>query len=175
MGLKQLKTDYCCYIKRTQEEYTILIIWVDNFLAMSTNEDLNNEIEKDLNLHFKVKSLGQPNLLLGIKIHVGVETIKLSQSHYIDCLLDKYGLMNANPASTPMDLNVKLDIDTKNDEKEAEAEENLKINHDYAQLIGSLMYLALATCPDISYAVNRLAQFTSNPKAIHWTAVKRIF
>ena len=154
MGLKQFKTNYCCYIKRTEEEYTILIIWVDDFLAMSANKDLNNKIEKDLNLHFKVKSLGQPNLLLGIKIHVGVKTIKLSQSHSIDFLLDKYGLMDANPVSTPMDLNVKLDIDTKNDEKEAEAEEDLKINHGYAQLIGSLMYLALATRPDISYAVN---------------------
>ena len=37
------------------------------------------------------------------------------------------------------------------------------------------MYLALASRPDISYAVNRLAQFTSNPKGVHWTAVKRIF
>ena len=37
------------------------------------------------------------------------------------------------------------------------------------------MYLALASRPDISYVVNRLAQFTSNPKAIHWMAVKKIF
>ena len=101
---------------------------------MLTNKDLNNKIEKDLNLHFKVKSLGQPNLLLGIKIHIGVETIKLSQSHYINFLLDKYGSTDANPVSTPMDLNVKLDINTKNDEKEAEAKENLKINDSYTQL-----------------------------------------
>ena len=37
------------------------------------------------------------------------------------------------------------------------------------------MYLALASRPDISYAVNRLAQFTSNPKGVHWTTIKRIF
>ena len=62
--------------------------------------------------------------------------------------------MDANPVSTPMDLNVKLDIETKNKEQEAEAKEDLKINHGYAQLIGSLMYLALASHPNISYAVN---------------------
>ena len=37
------------------------------------------------------------------------------------------------------------------------------------------MYFALATCPDISFAVNRLAQSTANPKPMHWTAVKRVF
>ena len=37
------------------------------------------------------------------------------------------------------------------------------------------MYLALASCPNITYSVNQLAQFTSNPKAMLWTAVKRIF
>ena len=58
MGFKQLKTDYCCYIKRAEEEYSILVIWVDDFLATSTNKDLNNEIQKNLNTHFKVKSLG---------------------------------------------------------------------------------------------------------------------
>ena len=37
------------------------------------------------------------------------------------------------------------------------------------------MYLALASQPDVSYMVNRLAQLTSDPKGVHWTAVKRIF
>ena len=174
MGFKQLKTDYCCYIKRAEEEYSILVIWVDDFLATSTNEDLNNEIQKNLNTHFKVKSLGRPTLLLGIKIKIGDNTIQLSQAHYIDFLLEKYRLKDANPVATPMDPNVKLDMEAKEAE-EASGKEDLKIGHGYAQLIGSLMYLALATRPDISYAVNRLAQFTSNPKPVHWTALKRIF
>ena len=71
-----------------------------------------------------------------------------------------------------MDPNVKLET---KEAKEASEKENPKIEHGYAQLIGSLMYLALATRPDISYVVNRLAQFTLSPKTVHWTAVKRIF
>ena len=150
------------------------MVWVDDFLALSTKENLNNDIEHDLNIHFKVKSLGQPNLLLGIKINIKDNHISLSQTHYIDFLLDKYGLTDANPVSTPMDPNVKLDMDVKNEEQ-SETDTHPNIGHGYAQLIGSLMYLALATRPNISFAVNRLAQFTLNPKAIHWTAVKRIF
>jgi hypothetical protein len=37
------------------------------------------------------------------------------------------------------------------------------------------MYLAIGTRRDIAYSVQRLAQFTQNPKPIHWTAVKCIF
>jgi len=42
-------------------------------------------------------------------------------------------------------------------------------------LLGPLMYLAITTRPDISYAVGVLARFNSNPGPIHWKAVKHVF
>lgn len=45
----------------------------------------------------------------------------------------------------------------------------------FAETIGKLSYAALCTRPDISYAVNTLAQFSSRPYPIHWTAIKRVF
>lgn len=150
-----------------------MIVWVDNFLSLSTQETLNDDIENDLNKHFKVKSLGVPNLLLGIKLTIGDEYISLSQSHYINILLEKYGMVDANPVSTLMDPNMKLDV--AEDKEPINGNHNPKIEHGYTQLIGSLMYLTIATHPNISYAVNQLAQYTSNPKPLHWTAVKRIF
>ena len=42
-------------------------------------------------------------------------------------------------------------------------------------LIGSLMYLVIGTWPDIAYSVQCLAQFTQDPKPVHWTTFKRIF
>ena len=136
---------------------------------------INDATEKDLKAHFDVKSLGQPNLLLGMKIHQTDHTITLSQTHYIDILLEKFGLTNANPVSTPMDVNVKLDYVAEGQEEEEQGEKDEKITHGYAALIGSLMYLAIGTRPDITFAVNKLAQFTQNPRQIHWTAVKRVF
>ena len=44
----------------------------------------------------------------------------------------------------------------------------------YSQIIGSLMYLAGATRPDISYAVSKLSRFTSNPGDDHWKALGRV-
>ena len=48
-------------------------------------------------------------------------------------------------------------------------------NVPYREAIGSLMYAALGTCPDISFAVSFLAQFMQNPGRPHWEALKRVF
>ena len=44
----------------------------------------------------------------------------------------------------------------------------------YSQIIGSLMYLASATRPDISFAVSKLSRFVSNLEDTHWHALERV-
>jgi hypothetical protein len=44
----------------------------------------------------------------------------------------------------------------------------------YSQIIGSLMYLASATRPDISFAVSKLSKFMSNPGTDHWHSLERV-
>jgi hypothetical protein len=172
LGYTQLKSDYCCYHRSHGNDTSILLIWVDDFISISTNDKLNDRIEEELRSHFKVKSLGQPSLIISVKIRQGDHVIKLSQTHYIDKLLSKYGLQDANPVSTPMDVTIKLD-----DTEEAPDEEKISSlsKFGYANLIGSLMYLAVATRPDIAYSVTKLAQYTSAPRSKHWTAIKRVF
>jgi len=114
-------------------------------------------------------------MLLGIKLYQEDHLIILSQTHFIDTLLKKFGLDNANPVSTPMDSNVKLNELEETEEIIDQGEPDSKLSTGYAMLIGSLMYLALGTRPDIAYSVNKLAQFMHNPKLKHWTAVKQIF
>jgi hypothetical protein len=45
----------------------------------------------------------------------------------------------------------------------------------YRSAIGALMYLAVATRPDIACAVGQCARYMQNPGKEHWQAVKRIF
>jgi hypothetical protein len=45
----------------------------------------------------------------------------------------------------------------------------------YREAIGSLMYIAIATHPDISFAVSCLSQFLKNLGEAHWQAVKWVF
>ena len=66
--------------------------------------------------------------------------------------------------TTPLDPEVKLSKDQapQNDEEHQQMKNIL-----YSQLVGALMYLAIATRPDIAYAVGVLACFSSNPGSAH--------
>ena len=48
-------------------------------------------------------------------------------------------------------------------------------NIPYHEAVGSLMYVSLGTCPDITYAVQTVSRFSKNPGQAHWEAVKQIF
>jgi len=55
--------------------------------------------------------------------------------------------------------------------------ENIEAMHcvPYLQAVGSLLYLATATCPDISYTIGVLAHFSKNPGLQHWKIMKHLF
>jgi hypothetical protein len=178
IGFIQLKADPCCYLWHQGEEFDMLLIWVDDIISIASNTARNDIVEQDLGGKFEIKALGRPKMLLGMGISQNHEdhSIKLFQTAYVDSLLKKHGLEDANPVSTPMDPNTKLDHDPNNtNDPVTEGDLSERASASYATLIGSLMYLAIGTRPDIAYSVQRLAQFTQDPKPVHWTAVKRIF
>ena len=43
---------------------------------------------------------------------------------------------------------------------------------EYQSAIGNLMHLLVSSRPDITFVVNNLAQFNSNPQKEHWTTLK---
>lgn len=80
-------------------------------------------------------------------------------------------MSDSKPVTTPLDGNVKLSKEMKPKTTE-EVEEMKKVL--YRSLIGSLMYLAVSTRPDIAYAVSTLSQFNQNPGSGHWISAKRV-
>jgi len=86
---------------------------------------------------FDVTDLGDPSRIVGIEINRTQDSLTILQPLYIDSILRKYGMESANPVSTPLDPNHKLEPN----------KENREPNHsnEYASLIGSLQYLAIAT------------------------------
>ncbi|KAG8182314.1 hypothetical protein JTE90_013918 [Oedothorax gibbosus] len=84
---------------------------------------------------------------------------------YIGDLLRKFNIEDAKTVTTPMDPNQTLPTEMcpKNDAERSEMEDI-----PYQSSIGSLMYLSVATRPDITRSVNFLSQFNNNPRKLHW-------
>jgi hypothetical protein len=76
------------------------------------------------------------------------------------------------PSSTPIEPSIPL----LRSQSPSKLEDIAKMkNVPYREAVGSLMYAAMGTRPDIAFATSTVAQFSDNPGWIHWEAVKRIF
>jgi hypothetical protein len=172
-------SDYCCYIRRQGENFAIVLVWVDDLVVFTNSPAESDHVERELKQKFEIKTLGEPSLLLGMKITRDKENqiTTLSQAHYIDKILHRVGLQDVNPVSTPLDPNVNLETNEVEQDKSGNDQE---FDHDrasgiYAQAIGSLMYVAIGTQKDIAYTIHTLAKFTKSPQSKHWTTIKQIF
>ncbi|UYV68405.1 hypothetical protein LAZ67_5004222 [Cordylochernes scorpioides] len=169
MGLEQMKTDNCVYIKR-EEGVLLVTIYVDDLIIAAERKDTLISFKESMKKIFKIKDLGKINYCLGIRIQTEKDgSISIDQEKYIEELLAKYRMKEAKPISTPMDSNSKL---TKISSIEGENEPVKK--EEYQSLIGSLIYLSVSTRPDIAYAVSALGQFSNDPRRQHWNAAKRV-
>jgi hypothetical protein len=135
----------------------MLCLYVDDILIFSTKIEVINDVKSFLSKSFDMKDLGESDVILNIKLIKDENGITLSQSHYVGKVLNRFGYMGSKPSPTPYDPSVIL-------------RKNKKIANDqlrYSQIIGSLMYLASARRPDISFIVSKLSRFISNPGSDH--------
>ena len=165
-GFQPLRSDPCAYIRRNGEHLEIITVWVDDLLLFATSDDLMNKMKNEIKSEWTVTDLGDPAKIIGIEITKIDDSIMLSQEKYIENILKREGMDDANPVSVPMDPNDKI-------KPNPDGNEGSKSNS-YAKLLGELQFLSNATRPDITYAVNRLAAYTANPSLQHVGAVKRI-
>jgi len=75
------------------------------------------------------------------------------------------------PVSTTMEpvLQSSKDMSPKNNKEHMHMK-----NTPYLEAVGSIMYLAITTRPDIAYSAGILARFGSNPGPEHWNAMKHL-
>lgn len=146
---------------------------MDDILIISDTSDAEERVVAELSSKFKMKDLGEAKTILGFTVKRNKEyrQISISQKRYIDDMLKKYGMDDCKPVSTPLDTNQRISKEMCPTSEEG-IEEMRKMT--YRECIGSLLYAAQITRPDINFAVNLLSRFCENPGRAHWTAVKRI-
>ncbi|WVZ53539.1 hypothetical protein U9M48_004466 [Paspalum notatum var. saurae] len=163
-GFAVNETDSCVYYRYGGGKGVILCLYVDDILIFGTDIDVINEIKSFLSTKFDMKDLGEADMILNIKLIKDESGITLSQTHYVEKVLSQFGYIDSKPSPTPYDPSVTL-----------KKNKRIGVNQlKYSQIIGSLMYLASATRPDISFAVSKLSRFMSNPGTDHWHALERV-
>ena len=118
--------------------------------------------------------LGPCKWLLSIKItrDEQASTIALSQHAYVDSIVTRFNFDDLKPSSIAMDPAAPL---LKSQSPTTLADIAKMANVPYREAVGSLMYAAMGTRPDIAFATSTVAQFLENPGRDYWEAVKRIF
>ena len=145
-----VEIDKCVYTKCTEKECVIIALYVDDMLIFGTSLSVVHSTKRVLASQFDMKDMGEAKVILGVNITRMGDSIMLSQEHYVEKILKRFGHFDVKPVSTPYDANTHL---MKN-------QGDLVGKAEYAHIIGSLMHLMNFSRPDIAYAMCRLSRYT---------------
>lgn len=164
-GLTETSADPCVFVNNKGEFLTILAIHVDDGLIISESMEVINLLMSDLEQEFEITT-SSVNHYLGLQIEQFKDgSIFLNQEAYARAVLERYNMENTNAVAIPADRG-QMYSEMGNDSK--------IINAPYRQAVGSLLYLSVATRPDITFSVHNASQHLEKPEKMHWNAVKRI-
>ncbi|KAK2420319.1 putative mitochondrial protein [Trifolium repens] len=164
-GFKASKCDPSLFMMKTGSLHLIVLVYVDDIIITGSSLPHIQSLISKLNAEFALKHLGVLDYFLGIEVfHLADGSLLLSQAKYIRDLLSKAKMDNANGMPTPMASTLKL---SKVGFVPVEDPTHFR------SIVGALQYATL-TRPEISFSVNKVCQFLSNPLEEHWKAVKRI-
>ena len=113
-----------------------------------------------------MKDLGESAYILGIKIYRDRSNslIGLSQSTYIDKVLDRFSIQDSKRGFLSMSYGISLSK-TQCPMTQDERDRISKIP--YTSAIRSIMYAMLCTRPDVSYALSITSRYQSDPGKSH--------
>jgi len=172
VGFKQAHSDPCLFYKRKDGRILMVGTYVDDLLVVGTDRDIG-KFATSLGETFDLQYQGELSYYLGIQFHKTNDgSIFIYQKKYISEIEDRFSkhLEGTYPRRIPMQANDKdVLIKRRDDEAELDQEE-----YPYRELIGCLMYASVCTRPDISFAVNVLARFVSDPAKRHWDYAIRV-
>lgn len=165
IGFVMSEYDNCLWFNTTTK--VMVAIYVDDLLVTGPQDEIN--IFKDqMKKEFEMVDSGQVEYFLGIQVRRGGGdgAYIWCQEHYIDKLLKQWDMEEAHEVSVPMQRGLYL--------SKRKPEEPACDKTDYQSAVGSLMYVMMATRPDIAYAVAHLSKFCNDPSITHWNALKRV-
>jgi hypothetical protein len=166
LGFRPCFSDPSVFV--TEDRSQIIGLYVDDMLIFGRSLQAVDATVQGIKALWEIKDLGDVSLILGLKIvrDRASKTLKINQTHYIQSLMERFRLQNANSIGLPVgDRNALV----QGASSEPQADQAL-----YQQAIGALMWLAKGSRPDIMYAVGQLSQHCNCPTIRHWNSALRV-
>ncbi|XP_028107664.1 uncharacterized protein LOC114306590 [Camellia sinensis] len=118
-----------------------------------------------MHIAFSMKELGDISYFLGISVHSTSQGYFLSQQKYATELLQRVGMVECKPCSTPLVLK----------SSHSSSSDDLPYSNPsfYKSLVGALQYLTIIR-PDLALAVNQACQYMQAPTLGNFVMVKRL-
>jgi hypothetical protein len=168
LGFVASDADPSLWVLHLDGRSVYVLVYVDDLLlAGKLLSDIQN-VKGLLMSAFDARDLGEARHFIGMEIirERGAKSLHLVQKQYAAEVVARFGMSDAKPAAVPLSASVKLSRD---------GDEPLDVSvFPYRELVGSLMYLAVCTRPDISHAVGALARYMSAPQKQHWDAARAL-
>jgi len=151
------------FIYRHGSDTVYLLLYVDDIVLTASSDELLRRTIGALQREFAMKDLGELHHFLGMQVQRIGDSLLLSQRQYMIDILNRAGMADCKPVSTPVDCNPKLSADGA----------PVQDATDFRSLAGALQYLTF-TRPDIAYAVQQVCLYMHDPREPHLIALKWI-
>ena len=167
-GLRRSQHDPCIYIDKSSNTHLLVAVYVDDIIICNDNAKSIENFKLQLQIKVKVVDKGPLHYFFGLEIERDEITgsIKVNQRKFINELLTEYNMLSCRTRSTLLDPGTVFVC----------IKDNCMRNNTtrYQSLIGSLLFLAKHTSPDIIHTVSKLAQFNCNPHLEHFNMGKSV-
>ncbi|KAJ1033348.1 hypothetical protein NDA13_001340 [Ustilago tritici] len=169
-GFRRCQAEPCMYTPGSKDAMVLLAVYVNDLLIIGATASQVQSIWQQLSSVFSITNQGNVSHIIGLNVHYDQEahTLSIDQSGYIEGVIVKFGMDQAWTASTPATESINS---LKPREGDTASTEEVQY---YTSLIGSLLWIAQGTRPDIMFTVGRCAQFVANPSGKHLAAAKHI-
>jgi len=159
-GLKPTKVEPCIYVNESHS--IILAFYVDDGIIIGSDRQEVKQLISSIGNEFEIATYTNPTSFLSIQIIWNKRSVKLKQTAYAkSVIIIKYGMEDAKISRIPMmPNNTRL--------------ENEMSKFPYRECIGSILYLANKTRPDLSYASGYVSRYLDKQSKQDIVNVKQI-
>ena len=169
LGFKQSKSELCLFSRTSSAGSIFLAVSMDDFAVTASNTSLIDAFVNELATKYTTKRLGTPTRYLGWTVVRNADSsLHISQPDYIEQLLAKLRMQDANGKPSPYPDSTALHAPTPSDQPYAS---QTKL---FQQAVGYLRYIADCTRPDIHLVTNKLSCAMKTPTKRHWSILKRV-